>query len=83
MVVPISADSIADSKKLRARLGVEFELYSDKKGAASQAWRVYDKKFEISKSATFVVAKGGKVVLRHVGGKSAARDVDHIIASLR
>ncbi len=82
MIVPVSADSAASGDKLRAKLGLEFPLYSDRKGAASQAWRVYDKEFAISRSATFVITRGGKVVLRHIGGRSPKRSPDAIIGSL-
>ena len=82
-MIPISADSTSDAAKLRKRLGVDFDIYSDKKGAAARAWNVFDKRHDISLSATFIVKKGGQVAFRYVGGASKKRSVDNLIASLK
>lgn len=70
---------------LKKRLGITaFDLYTDKGGAASQAWKVWDAETEISLAASFVVEPGGKVIFRFVGADKTDRpSVDAILAAVK
>lgn len=73
-MIPISADSPAESRKLVKRLGItSFELYSDSapKGSASRAFGMWDARYHLSKLGV-VVVKAGKVVKRFRGDQKAS-----------
>lgn len=80
-MIPISADSPADSRKLVKRLGItSFKLYSDSapKGAASRAFGMWNAKHKIARLGV-VVVKGGKVVKRFRGDQK----VDTLLRAAR
>lgn len=67
MVVAVSVDDADDSNALRERLGLSFPLYQDPTFELGRAWKVFDDETEIHLAATFVIARGGKVVFEYVG----------------
>ena len=83
MVAAVSADSPAESRALAERLGIGLPLYSDAEGAAARAYGVWDADDEIALPATFVIARGGRLVYRYVGtSKSDRPPVSEILTAL-
>lgn len=72
MVVAVSVDDADDSAALRDKLGLDFELYRDP-GDLGRAYGVFDDDTEIHLAATFVIARGGKVVFKYVGADKTDR----------
>ena len=70
-IVPISVDDPEQSRELKEKLGLDFDLYQDTAGLVATSWGVFDPKSRYNLAATFVVAKGGEVIYRYLGtGKS-------------
>ncbi len=84
-------DSPKKSAELKAKLKLEFPVLSDDRGKVARRWGVLDEKTEISKPATFLIKKGGRIVFKLVGknpsdlphadkllelAKSAGKDAD-------
>ena len=61
----MSTDPPALSTELIAKLKLEFPILRDEQGTVSRAWGVYDESNSLTKPATFIVARGGKVVFRY------------------
>lgn len=72
-VIPISVDTPADSRALKEKLGLSFDLYKDTGGMVATNWGVFDPKSKFNLAATFVVDKGGKVAFRYLGTSKADR----------
>lgn|GEM_PF-6241373 len=73
-MIPISAESPAEGRKLVKGLGItSFELYSDStpEGSASRAFGMWDARFHMSQLGV-VVVKAGKVVKRFHGDQDAS-----------
>lgn len=62
----VSTDQPEKAKELKKKLGLDFELYSDVGGLASQAWGVYSPELDLARPSVFVVAPGGEIVYRFV-----------------
>jgi peroxiredoxin len=81
--VAISVDGPDANNALAKRLSVKFPLLSDAEGVAAQAYGVWDSETEIALAATFVVAKGGKIVYRMIGKDKTDRpSVDQVLGAL-
>ena len=66
-IVPVSVDPIDKSRELKEKLKLSFDLYRDADGKLASSWGVFDKDSGYNLAATFVVAKGGEVIYRHIG----------------
>lgn len=62
----ISTDSPEDSARLKQKLGLGFELYTDDGGLASSTWKVYSREHDLARPAVFVIAPGGQITYRYV-----------------
>lgn len=69
----VSTDTPDKAKELKARLGLDFELYSDVGGLSTRAWGVYSKEFDLARPAVFVIAPGGEITYRYVSDTPADR----------
>lgn len=63
----ISADSAAESRQLRARLGLNFPLLADPEVVVATAYGVAMKQDDIAIPATFVVLPDRRIAWSHVG----------------
>jgi peroxiredoxin len=72
-------DPVSKVAMLRDKLGITFPLYSDPTHAGIKAWGIYDARNEISRPATFVVAKGGTIVYRYVGESPSDRPTSQVV----
>ncbi|PRQ07623.1 AhpC/TSA family protein [Enhygromyxa salina] len=72
-MVAISADSAADSKRLRERLGLNFPLLTDEGVAVASAYGVAMKGEDIAVPATFVIMPNREVFWHYVGETPADR----------
>lgn len=75
----MSVDSVSKAAQLRDKLGLSFAVYSDPTHAGIKAWNIYDGKNEIARPATFVVAKGGKLLYRYVGKSPRDRPTTDVV----
>ena len=79
----ISVDPRDKSDELTKKLGLSFPLHGDPDRAVARAWGVADPKRDIALPATFVVAKGGRIVFRHIGANPKDRPtMQAILAAL-
>lgn len=72
-LIAVSVDPPETAARLRERLGLDIELYSDPGGAVARAWNVYDADTEIALAASFVIRRGGAVVFRYIGADKSDR----------
>lgn|SRR5690606_30899319 len=72
-VVAISADSAADSRALRERLGLPFPLLSDPDAAVAAAYGVAMKRQDIAIPSTFVVLPDRTIAWSYVGENASDR----------
>lgn len=66
-IVPVSVDATDESRALKDKLKLSFDLYRDPDGHLATSWGVFDKKSGFNLAATFVVARDGEVVYRYLG----------------
>lgn len=69
----ISVDPPKANRDLMARLDIRLPLLSDQQGEVAQAWDVWDPTTKIALAATMIVAPGGQIILRYVGGHKSDR----------
>jgi peroxiredoxin len=82
-VIAVSTDSPEDAGKLKDKLGLTFDVYSDTDLQTIAKWGVANYDTNIAKPATFVIQKGGAVTFKKIGGNTNDRpSVDEVLAQL-
>ena len=80
MLYAISVDSPKRAGELKARLKLSFPVLSDTDGTVARKWGVLNYKTEISKPATFLIERGGKILFKKVGEDMTDRpDPDELL----
>src|SRR5450432_1782098 len=82
-VIAVSTDSPEDAGKLKDKLGLTFDVYSDTDLQTITKWGVANYDTNIAKPATFVIQKGGAVTFKKIGSNTNDRpSVDEVLAQL-
>ncbi|HEY0250024.1 MAG TPA: peroxiredoxin family protein [Kofleriaceae bacterium] len=82
-VVAISTDSPEDAGKLKEKLGLTFDVYSDTQLQTIQKWGVANYDTNIAKPSTFIVQKGGAITFKKIGETTNDRpSAEQILAQL-
>ncbi len=78
----ISVDGAEKNRALAERLDIEVSLLADSGGAAAQAFEVWDADTEIALAATFLIAKGGKLLYQKIGADKTDRpSIDEVLSA--
>jgi peroxiredoxin len=78
-LVAISADTAADSRALRDRLGLSFPLLSDPDVAVAAAYGVAMRGQDIAVPSTFVVMPNREITWKYVGENAADRPAAELL----